>query len=58
LLAHVLLDLKTNSSDPKKPKTLSWPEIIKLYQEGELKEWSSLAVERHKTIDTPEELWK
>ena len=40
------------------PKTLSWQEVINLYQEGELKDWYSIALERHKTIDNPDELWK
>ncbi len=53
----MLLDLKKNGYDLKKQKSLSWEELIELYQKGELKEWQIVAVERHKTIDTPEDLW-
>lgn len=49
----MLFDLKLNGYDLKKQKSLSWEELIELFQKGELKEWQTVAVERHKTIDAP-----
>jgi len=57
LIAILLKDVKDNGHDSKKPGQIPWADVVKLYESGELKDWSAAVRARHFQIDSPEDFW-